>query len=123
MLDQRLAALIDAVDTARASRDSANVKRIVKRLRRHQSDLFTFLDVEGVASDNNFAEREIRPAVILRKNTYGNQSDDGAETQAILMSIFRTLRRRGLDPLHEINRALRHYTLSDTLPPLPDPKP
>ncbi len=111
------------MDTARASRENANVKRIVKRLRRHQGDLFTFLDVEGVASDNNFAEREIRPAVILRKNTYGSQSDDGADTQAILMSIFRTLRRRGLDPLHEINHALRHYTLSGTLPPLPDPKP
>jgi hypothetical protein len=63
------------------------------------------LTVRG--STNNFAEREIRPAVIFRKNTFGNKSDQGAETQAILMSIFRTLRRGGLDRMAEIVRALR----------------
>ncbi len=80
---------------------------------------FTFLDHAGVASDNNHAEREIRPAVILRKNTHGNQSEQGAETQAILMSIFRTLRRRGLDPMTEIVHALRVYVQAGQLPPLP----
>lgn len=118
-LDERLAAILAAVDTSRGSPDNVNVKRIVKRLRRHQGDLFTFLDHAGVASDNNHAEREIRPAVILRKNTHGNQSEQGAETQAILMSIFRTLRRRGLDPMTEIVHALRVYVQSGQLPPLP----
>jgi len=119
-LDKRLSALMEEVDTSRASSDNANAKRLVKRLRRHQQDMFTFLDHADVASTNNFAEREIRPAVILRKNTLGNQSDQGAETQAILMSIFRTLRRRGLDPMAEIVRALRIYVQTDKLPPLPD---
>ena len=98
---------------------NSNVKRIVKRLRSYQKDLLTFLDHEDVPSDNNGAEREIRPAVIMRKNTQCNQSNRGAETQAILMSIFRTLRRRGLDPLPEVVQALRHYSLTGTLPPLP----
>jgi len=115
-----LSALLDEVDTSRASSDNANAKRLVKRLRRHQHDMFTFLDHADVASTNNFAEREIRPAVILRKNTHGNQSEQGAETQAILMSIFRTLRRRGLDPMAEIVRALRIYVQTGKLPPLPD---
>lgn len=122
-LDDRVTALLDAVDTSRRSPDNANVKRIVKRLRRHQHDLFTFLDYDGVASNNNFAEREIRPAVILRKNTHGNQSEQGAETQAILMSIFRTLRRRGLDPMVEIVEALRAYVQTGKLPPLPSGTP
>lgn len=118
-LDLRLAALIAPVDTSRASPVNANVKRIVKRLRSFQKHLFTFLDHEDVPSDNNHAEREIRPAVIMRKNTQCNQSHRGAETQAILMSIFRTLKRRDLDPLNEVVQALREYSLTGGLPPLP----
>ena len=62
--------------------------RLIKRLRRHQNNLFTFLDQPGVPFDNNHAERSIRPAVIIRKNSYGNRSEQGADTQAVLMSIF-----------------------------------
>ena len=65
-------------------------KRLIKRLRRHRNDLFTFLDQPDVPFDNNAAERAIRPAVIIRKNSYGNRSDAGADSQAVLMSIFRT---------------------------------
>ena len=46
----------------------------------------TFLDHPGVPPDNNHAERQIRPAVIVRKNSYANDSEEGAETQAVLMS-------------------------------------
>ena len=118
-LDARLAALLQDVDTAQSSAVNANVKRLVKRLRGHDGHLFTFLDHEGVPSDNNNAEREIRPAVIMRKNILCNQSELGAQTQAVLMSIFRTLRKRGLDPMTEIVKALRHYSVTGKLPPLP----
>ena len=33
----------------------------------------------------------------MRKNSYGNMSPNGAETQAVLMSVFRTLHKRGQD--------------------------
>src|SRR5512143_919249 len=46
-----------------------HARRLVKRLRRHRSELFTFLDHPEVPSDNNHAERQIRPAVIVRKNS------------------------------------------------------
>ncbi len=49
------------------------------------------LDHDEVPFDNNHGEGQIRPAVIARKNSYANGSEDGAETQAILMSVFRTL--------------------------------
>ena len=57
--------------------------------------------------DNNFAERHIRPAVILRKNSQSNRSQQGAATQAILMSIYRTLRIRGHEPTKTIAAALK----------------
>lgn len=73
-------------------------KRLLKRFRRHRQHLLTFLDDPAVPFDNNAAERAIRPAVIIRKNSYGNRSERGADTQAVLMSIYRTLKQRGHDP-------------------------
>jgi len=70
---------------------------------------------------NNAAERAIRPAVIIRKNSYGNRSRRGADCQALLMSIFRTLKQRGYDPLQTIVSALADY-LTTGQPPLPEPK-
>jgi hypothetical protein len=118
-LNVRLAALMLEVDTSHSSTINTNVKRLVKRLRGYDGQFFTFLDHDGVPSDNNHAEREIRPAVIMRKNILCNQSEPGARTQAVLMTIFRTLRKRGLDPMTEVVKALRCYSVTGKLPPLP----
>ena len=96
------------------------VRRLVKRLRRHQHELFTFVLEHGVPFENNFAERIIRQAVIMRKNSYNNRSDKGASTQAILMSVFTTLKQRGLHPIKIIEQALRTYITTGKLPPLKD---
>jgi transposase len=98
---------------------SGEARRLIKRLRRHQSDLFTFLDHDGVPFDNNHAEREVRPAVIIRKNSYGNRSEVGADAQAVLMTVFRTLKQRGHQPMQTIVQALRAYVLTGNLPSLP----
>jgi transposase len=97
----------------------ADAARLAKRLHRHQNELFTFLDRPDASWENNRAEREIRPAVILRKNSQCNRSERGAATQAVLMSIHRTLKRRGLDPRQTIADALTAYAATGTLPPLP----
>lgn len=98
----------------------ADVRRMCKRLRRTGDHLFTFLDYPHIPFENNFAERQIRPAVILRKNSQSNRSDRGAVTQAVLMSVYRTLRLRGHDPLAAIADALRSYLKTGQLPPLPN---
>jgi transposase len=100
----------------------ADVKRLVKRLRRYRQTILTFLDYPEVPSDNNHAEREIRPAVIMRKNSQGNRSGNGANAQAIFMSVYRTLKLRGLDPLDTIVSALKIYVVTGSLPPLPEAK-
>jgi transposase len=100
--------------------EDAHAKRLIKRLRRHQNDLFTFLDHPDVPFDNNAAERAIRPAVIIRKNSYGNRSERGADCQAVLMSVFRTLKQRGHDPIRTIVDALAVYLTTSQLPPLPE---
>jgi hypothetical protein len=96
-----------------------DTRRLTKRLRKYAEYLFTFLDYDHVPFENNFAERQIRPAVILRKNSQSNRSDQGAATQAVLMSVYRTLRLRGLDPTKTIADALKTYLTTGQLPPLP----
>ena len=81
--------------------------------------MFTFLDKPEVPFDNNLAERAIRPAVILRKAGQSNRSEQGAATQSVLMTVFRTLKLRGLDPIATVTEALRTYVQTGELPPLP----
>ena len=99
--------------------EQRHARRLVKRLRRHEAELFTFLDHPEVPSDNNHAEREVRPAVMMRKNCYANNSTDGAETQAVLMSVFRTLKQRGHNPVSAVLDAVRASLRTSQLPPLP----
>jgi len=93
--------------------------RLLKRFRRHRDHLLTFLYDPAVPADNNHGERSILPAVIIRKNTYGNRSQRGANTQAVLMSIYRTLKLRGHDPLATITKALSEFITTGKLPNLP----
>jgi transposase len=77
-------------------------------------------DKPDVPFDDNLAERCIRPAVILRKNSYANRSQQGAATQAVLMTVYRTLKLRGLNPTRSIAQALSAYLATGRLPPVPD---
>jgi len=112
-LNRRLAALADGL-----YRDP-DARRLAERLSRHREYLLTFLDYAEVPADNNFAERQIRPAVVLRKNSQSNRSERGAATQGVLMSVYRTLKLRGLDPTQTIAEALKTCVLTGQLPPLP----
>lgn len=112
-LHARLDALIDM------PWQDPQAQRLLKRFRRHRQHLFTFLDDPAVPADNNHGERAIRPAVIIRKNSYGNRSPRGADTQAVLMSIYRTLKQRGHDPLATITNALSEYLTTGKLPAIP----
>lgn len=102
----------------------SNAQRLVKRLVRHEEHLFTFVNNEGVPFDNNHAEREIRSAVVMRKNSYGNRSEQGARTQAVLMTIFRTLSKTNQNPIDTVVDALKQYVATGVLPPMTmDPGP
>ncbi|HNQ21977.1 MAG TPA: IS66 family transposase zinc-finger binding domain-containing protein [Phycisphaerae bacterium] len=82
-------------------------RRLAKRTLRHRHHLLTFLDYDQVACESNFAERQIGPAVVLRKSSQSNRSGQGAAVQAVLRSIHRTVRLRGHDPITTIATALR----------------
>ena len=99
--------------------EHADANRLSKRLSKYGSELLTFLWHENVPSDNNHGERLIRPAVMIRKNSYCNHSNQGALTQSVLMSVLRTLRLRGCNPIDELLSALASYSKTGKLPPVP----
>lgn len=122
LIDRRLTELAQWQSAdGRALYHDPDALRLAKRLRRHWDHLFTFLDKPEAPFDNNLAERMIRPAVILRKTSQSNRSEQGATTQAILMSVYRTLRLRGHDPIQTVADALRTCLQTGALPPMPQP--
>ena len=93
-----------------------DTKRLANRLEKHKDELLTFLDHPEISHDNNHVERQLRPAVISRKNSYCNRSEKGAETQAIFMSIFRTLYLRNGDPIESLMNMVKYYLNNNQLP-------
>ncbi len=53
------------------------------------------------------AEQALRPAIVNRKVCGGNRTWVAAQTQHILMTVFRTSRQRALDPLRIVGDLLR----------------
>jgi transposase len=86
----RLEARVDELISSYSSSKERNCARLLKRLRRERGMLFTFLEEDGIDWNNNAAERALRSSVVIRKITYGNQSDEGAHAHAVLMSIKET---------------------------------
>lgn len=66
-------------------------QRLSARLLKHHQEIFTFLDVPGLPSDNNAAERSIRPHVIIRNRSFQNRTDKGAHAHSVLSSILQSL--------------------------------
>jgi len=70
---QRLQTRLDAITDSPWEQKYA--RRLQKRLKRHLSELLTLLEVEGVPVDNNHGEREMRPEVIMRKNSRPTEAE------------------------------------------------
>jgi transposase len=73
------------------------IRRIQDIFQEHPDRLYHWVTDRRVPPDNNRCERELRPTVIARKVSFGSQSDAGAKTREILMSVLHTLRKRRAD--------------------------
>jgi len=100
-----------------ASYQDKDAQRLIKRLRRHQNELFTFLEYDQVSPYNNHAEQQMRKPVLTRKVSQQNRSDQGAKTQAILMSLFRTAELQGQNPIETVLDSAKLSLNSQMQPP------
>jgi hypothetical protein len=79
-----------------------DAQRLIKRLKRHRNELFTFLEYSEVSPYNHHAEQQMRNPVLTRKVSQQNRSKDGAKTQAILMTLFRSAQLQGQNPVETV---------------------
>jgi transposase len=68
--------------------------------------LYKWSEDRSIPADNNRAERELRPLVIARKISFGSQSDAGARTREILMTVLHTLKKKTGDVTAALKSAL-----------------
>lgn len=79
---------------------------IQNRLLKQQPHLLGCLYDPAVEPTNNRAERALRPAVIARKISCGNRTDQGRACWEILTSLAQTCHQRGLNFIDELTARL-----------------
>lgn len=85
---------------------SQQEEKIRQRLFKQQDHLLTFLDYPQVEATNNQAERQLRPAVISRKISCGNKTEQGASTWEILASLAATAHQQGNSFIDQVAQAM-----------------
>jgi hypothetical protein len=80
--------------------------KFIAKLDKKWEELVTCLEVPGICSHNNLAERLLRDNVIMRKITFGSRSDNGIENHQVLMSLIQTARLQNLNPLTILHQLL-----------------
>jgi len=97
----------------RICREEANdpgVQGIQNIFRENEDKLFHWVENSLIPCENNYGERNLRPVVILRKISFGCQSERGMKTREILMTILHTAKCRGHDPVNFLEKALNILT-------------
>jgi hypothetical protein len=85
--------------------------------RRNAHRLYHWADDSQVPAENNLAERELRPLVVARKVSFGSQSQNGAHTREVLMTVLHTLRKQTDDPAQAFRAALDQLAANPTADP------
>lgn len=85
------------------------LEEIIKKVKRQQPCILTFVEHPGVPNHNNYAEYLIRIGVLKRKISGGSVSAEGANAYAILLSIYTTCRLRGISFPRYLKKSLKHH--------------
>ena len=85
------------------------LQEIIKKVKRQQPRMLTFVEHPGAPCHNNYGEFLIRIGVLKRKISGGSVSAEGANAYAILLTIHVTCKLRGISFPKYMKEALRHY--------------
>jgi transposase len=100
---------------ARAETKTAGMCKEMLKL---EPALWTFVDVAGIEPTNNAAERAIRPAVLWRKGSFGNDSAVGSRFTERILTTIATVRLRRGSVLGYLADACAAYRATRTVPSL-----
>jgi hypothetical protein len=93
------------------------IRRIQEIFHDNEDRMYRWADDRQIPADNNLAERDLRPTVIARKVSFGSQSEAGANTRSILMTVLHTLKKRASDPCATLKTALDQLAKNPTVDP------
>lgn len=79
---------------ARAPAEHPGIQNYQDIFKENKHRLYHWVLNRRVPAENNRVERELRPTVIARKVSFGSQSENGAATRSVLMSILHTAAKR-----------------------------
>jgi hypothetical protein len=102
---------------AQAPAQHPGIQKIQNLFREKAQRLYHWAKDPNVPADNNRSERELRPLVIARKISFGSQSEAGAHTREVLMSVLHTLRKRAQDVRAAFQQALDRLAQEDSCHP------
>ena len=103
---QALELKVEIKTLAHSPAQHPGIQKIQDIFRVKASRLYHWAKNPAIPADNNRAERELRPLVIARKISFGSQSEQGALTREILMSVLHTLRKRTNNVFDAFKRCL-----------------
>jgi len=102
-LEKRLEDLLDWPDP------DDILQEIIRKVKRQQPRILTFVKHPGAQCHNNYGEFLIRIGVLKRKVSGGSVSAEGATAYAVLLSIYVTCKLRGISFPKYMKESLRHY--------------
>lgn len=85
------------------------LREIIKKVKRQEPRILTFVEHPGAPCHNNYGEFLIRTGVLKRKISGGSVSAEGANAYAVLLTVYVTCKLRGISFPKYMKESLRHY--------------
>jgi transposase len=105
------------LEVVKSSAKHPGIQRIQDIFRNNAHRLYHWAENRHVPAENNFVERELRPTVIARKVSFGSQSEEGAKTREVLMTVLHTLKKRTPNFTAQFKSALDWLSTDPSLDP------
>lgn len=85
------------------------LKQVIKKVRRQQAHILTFVHHEGASHHNNYGEYIIKKGVVKRKMSGGSMSPEGVRAYACIQSVAMTCQLRNISFHRFLKASLVNY--------------
>lgn len=105
------------IDVVHCPAQHLAIRRTQETFHENADRLYHWVTDRKIPAENNLAERDLRPTVIARKVSFGSQSDAGAHTRSVLMTVLHTLKKQTADPCAALKTGLDRLAQNQKLDP------
>ena len=105
------------IDVVHCPAQHLAIRRTQEIFHENADRLYHWVTDRKIPAENNLAERDLRPTVIARKVSFGSQSDAGAHTRSVLMTVLHTLKKQTADPCAALKTGLDRLAQNPKLDP------